>query len=486
MRGLQRHLLVPALLAALASCTEGTGPGSLGQLRLRPVFASGEEPATLGIAVSEIHVVLRRAGGGIVADTSLPYVDGETTSWLIDLTESPESIEVSANIGQGAATMYSGSGPASIHTGIGSSSTQHDLPVRYLGGPGATFTIDVTPDSSVLVSIGETRQLTAVAHDTDNVALSGFTFTWSSSRPDVATVDASGLVTAIAAGRAEITASSGGVSGMAVVIVAIPGAPGAASILVTPGIATLTSLGATQQYTATAIDANGNVLTGVVFQWASSIGAVASVNGSGLATAIGVGTTAISASANGVTGVAVLSVSLPPGPPQFIIVSPPAATLTTIGATQQFTAFAFDAKGAIVPNVTFTWSSSNPAVASVAANGVATAVSQGIVSIVATTGGQTGSASLTVAIPAVPASVTILGPGERGITVGNSTQFTAEVRDANGNIMPGVPVTWQVLKPTVASIDPVTGVATGITPGFTIVRAFVGNLFDEVELFIRP
>jgi len=485
MPSLRKCLLVPVLLAALASCTDGTGPGSLGQLRLRPVFAPGEEPATLGIAVSEIHVILRRAGGGIVADTSLPYVDGETTSWLVDLTESPESIEVSANIGQGAATMYSGSGPASISTGIGSSSTQHDLPVRYLGGPGAAFTIDVTPDSSVLVSIGETRQLTAVAHDTNNVALSGFTFTWSSSRPDVATVDASGLVTAIAPGRAEITASSGGVSGIAVAIVLVNG-PGAASIVVTPEVATLTSLGATQQYTATAIDANGNVLTGVVFQWASSHGAVASVNGTGLATAVGVGATAITASANGVTGVAVLSVSLPPGPPLFIIVSPASATLTTIGATQQFTAVAFDAMGVIVPGASFIWSSSNPAVATVAANGVATAVSQGTVSIVATTSGRTGSASLTVAVPIVPASVTILGPGERFINVGNSTQFTAEVRDANGNIMPGVPVTWQVLKPSVASIDPVTGAATGLAPGFTIVRAIVGNLIDEVELGIRP
>ena len=402
MPSLRKRLLVPVLLAALASCTEGTGPGSLGQLRLRPVFASGEEPATLGIAVSEIHVILRRAGGGIVADTSLPYVDGETTSWLIDLTESPESIEVNANIGQGAATMYSGSGPASISTGIGSSSTQHDLPVRYLGG-GATFTIDVTPDSSVLVSIAETRQLTAVAHDTNNVALSGFTFTWSSSRPDVATVNASGLVTAIAPGRAEITASSGGVSGIAVVTVLVNG-PGAASIVVTPDVATLISLGATQQFKATAIDANGIVLTGVVFQWASSNGAVASVNGTGLATALGAGATAISASANGVTGVAVLGVSLPPTLPQFIIVSPASALLTTIGATQQFNAVAFDAMGVIVPSASFTWSSSNPAVATVAANGVATAVSQGIVSIVATTAGRTGSASLTVAIPIVPAS----------------------------------------------------------------------------------
>ena len=567
----QRYLLLPVLLAALSSCTDGTGPGSLGQLRLRPVFASGEEPATLGIAVSEIHVVLRRAGGGVVADTSLPYVDGETTSWLIDLAESPESIQVSASIGQGAATMYSGSGPAAISTGIGPSSTQHDLPVRYLGGPGATFTIDVTPDSSVLVSIGETRQLTAVAQDADNVALSGFTFTWSSSRPDLATVDASGLVTAIAPGRAEITASSGGVSGKAIATVAIPRAPasvvvtpvhgnltvgdslrfkavvldasgdtltghtvrwssirpdiasvsdsgwatgnsvghttiiaslgiladsatltvlgngpGAASILVTPEVTTLTSLGATQQYTATAIDANGNVLTGVVFQWASSNGAVASVNATGLATALDAGATAISASANGVTGVAVLSVSLPPGAPLFIIVSPGSATLTALGATQQFTAIAFDSKGAIVPNVSFTWSSSNPAVASVSANGVATAVSPGSVSIVAAAAGRTGSASLSVTVPVVPASVLILGQRERPLDVGNSLQFTAEVRDANGNIMTGVTVTWQVLKPNIASIDPLTGVATGLVPGLTLIRASVGNLFDEVELVIKP
>ncbi|HWP70538.1 MAG TPA: Ig-like domain-containing protein, partial [Gemmatimonadaceae bacterium] len=254
----------------------------------------------------------------------------------------------------------------------------------------------------------------------------------------------------------------------------------------TPEVTTLTSLGATQQYTATAIDANGNVLTGVVFQWASSNGAVASVNGTGLATALGAGATAISASANGVTGVAVLSVSLPAGPPLFIIVSPGSATLTALGATQQFTAIAFDSKGAIVPNVSFTWSSSNPAVATVSANGVATAVSPGSVSIVAAAAGRTGSASLSVTVPVVPASVLILGQRERPLTVGNSLQFTTEVRDANGNIMTGVTVTWQVLKPNIASIDPLTGVATGLVPGLTLIRASVGNLFDEVELVIRP
>ena len=93
---------------------------------------------------------------------------------------------------------------------------------------------------------------------------------------------------------------------------------------------------------------------------------------------------------------------------------------------------------------------------------------------------------LSVTVPVVPASVLILGQRERPLTVGNSLQFTAEVRDANGNIMTGVTVTWQVLKPNIASIDPLTGVATGLVPGLTLIRASVGNLFDEVELAIRP
>jgi hypothetical protein len=125
-------------------------------------------------------------------------------------------------------------------------------------------------------------------------------------------------------------------------------------------------------------------------------------------------------------------------------------------------------------------------VATVSANGVATAVSPGSVSIVAAAAGRTGSASLSVTVPVVPASVLILGQRERPLTVGNSLQFTTEVRDANGNIMTGVTVTWQVLKPNIASIDPLTGVATGLAPGLTLIRASVGNLFDEVELVIKP
>ena len=58
----------------------------------------------------------------------------------------------------------------------------------------------VTPSTTTLVSLGETVQLNASAQDASGNSISGKTFTWSSSDESVATVNASGLVTAIANG----------------------------------------------------------------------------------------------------------------------------------------------------------------------------------------------------------------------------------------------------------------------------------------------
>ena len=56
-------------------------------------------------------------------------------------------------------------------------------------------------------------QLTATAQDASGSTLSGKTFTWSSSDQSVATVNSSGLVTAVANGSATIMATTDGVNG---------------------------------------------------------------------------------------------------------------------------------------------------------------------------------------------------------------------------------------------------------------------------------
>jgi DNA/RNA endonuclease G (NUC1) len=86
----------------------------------------------------------------------------------------------------------------------------------------------------------------------------------------------------------------------------------------------------------------------------------------------------------------------PPQPVARIVVAPATAT-TTVGATQQFTATAFDASNNPIPGTTFTWSSSTIEVATVTASGLATGVTTGDATISATSAnGVTSSASLHV------------------------------------------------------------------------------------------
>jgi hypothetical protein len=78
-----------------------------------------------------------------------------------------------------------------------------------------------------------------------------------------------------------------------------------ASVTVTPSSTTIV-IGKTQQFSATAKDARGNVITGVGFTWNSDAPSVATVDANGLATAANQGTARITARASGATGSVIL------------------------------------------------------------------------------------------------------------------------------------------------------------------------------------
>jgi hypothetical protein len=69
----------------------------------------------------------------------------------------------------------------------------------------------------------------------------------------------------------------------------------ATNISISPATAAITTTG-TQQYTATTEDPSGNKVNGVILTWTSSNMAVATVDGNGLASAVGSGSTSITAS----------------------------------------------------------------------------------------------------------------------------------------------------------------------------------------------
>jgi hypothetical protein len=130
---------------------------------------------------------------------------------------------------------------------------------------------------------GTSSQLTATVLPADATDKS---VTWTSSDESIATVDASGLVTAIAAGEVKITATTvdGGYAD-SVMLTVTPAPVAVASVAIDSGVSELEE-GTTDQLTATVLPADA---TDKNVTWASSDESVATVDASGLVTAVAAG-----------------------------------------------------------------------------------------------------------------------------------------------------------------------------------------------------
>jgi len=85
--------------------------------------------------------------------------------------------------------------------------------------------------------------------------------------------------------------------------------PSVATVEVTGSSTSFSFLGATAQLQSTAKDSGGSTISGQTFVWSSTDVNVVTVNGSGLATAVGNGTATITATTGGVQGSITLTVS---------------------------------------------------------------------------------------------------------------------------------------------------------------------------------
>ena len=91
----------------------------------------------------------------------------------------------------------------------------------------------------------------------------------------------------------------------------------------------------------------------------------------------------------------------PPDPPRptSVAVTPATAQLTAIGQTAQLAAEVRDQNGNAMAGVALRWESSNEAVAAVDDSGLVAAIANGTTTITATSGGASGTATVTVAEP---------------------------------------------------------------------------------------
>lgn len=86
------------------------------------------------------------------------------------------------------------------------------------------------------------------------------------------------------------------------------------AVVVSPDSADI-PIGGTQQFTATLLDLHGNPIVGPTVAWSSSDPGVATIDQTGLATGVSVGTATVTASAQAASGTAVLTVFNPNQPP---------------------------------------------------------------------------------------------------------------------------------------------------------------------------
>jgi uncharacterized protein YjdB len=175
---------------------------------------------------------------------------------------------------------------------------------------GTLAVIVISPTTSFL-GINAQETFSATAQDSKGKSLSGVTFTWTSNAPDVASIDSSGVVTGHTVGTAQVTASASGVTSTAANLNVVSATTAITSVSLTP-ISSTIKVGQTQQFTANALDASGNTVSGVTLTWHNSSAGVAIVGTNGLATGITPGMTVINASVGTVSSpAATLTVTAP-------------------------------------------------------------------------------------------------------------------------------------------------------------------------------
>ena len=225
--------------------------------------------------------------------------------------------------------------------------------------------------------------------------------------------------------------------------------------------------GATLQYTATARDSLGNPVT-VTIGWASTVPAVATVDGSGLAQAVGADSTRIIASAAGHADTAVLYVRAL----TTLKLSPADTTPTAVADSFVLRASALDNFGDTVRSgAVIRYTSAATGVATVnAVTGMVRTTGPGNGVIVAKDSASGVQATATVRVNQVVTSVSSLpkSPDSLKIGVGGSGQISARALDRNGYAVPGRTFGFAVRDTRFATVS-ATGLVTGTALGSTYV-----------------
>ncbi len=347
--------------------------------------------------------------------------------------------------------------PSGVITAVGVGTA--DITVTTTDGSHtATVSVTVTPILVSSVSVGSAT-ISIVDESTATVTATVLpanaankVLTWSSSDNQIATVNPSGVITAVGVGTATITVTTTDGSHTATV-----------SVTVTPILVSSVSVGSatisivdesTATVTATVLPANA---ANKVLTWSSSDNQIATVNPSGVITAVGVGTATITVTTTDGSHTATVSVTVTP-----ILVSSVSVGSATISIVDESTA---TVTATVLPanatNKVLTWSSSDDQIATVNPSGVITAVGVGTATITVTTTDGSHTATVTVTVTPILVSSVTVSSATVGIVSGSTATVTATVLPANAA---NKVLTWSSSDDQIATVNP-SGVITAVGVG---------------------
>lgn len=331
--------------------------------------------------------------------------------------------------------------------------------------------IVVTPSSySLKVGNGYNLLTTIYPETTTDKSVS-----WTSSDPNVVTVDETGHVNAISLGIATITATVQDGSGVA----------GVCEITVTPTPANGIKIeysGKTSLYvgdeialsaTVTPNDAADKTVT-----WQTQNAEVLQVNGQGVVKAVGLGEAWISAT-NSAGQSVYMTFKVIPTPVSNIELS---TTTTDIHAGQTTLINAVVSPGNAT-NKSLSWDSNNESIASVDQNGLVTGISVGAVDINArATDGSGVIQAIRINVVQTPVeTVSISAEGPTTLKATETVQLSASISPSNAT---DKNVVWSSDNESIATVDQY-GTVTAVSVGKANITAAVGGKSSTIEITVE-
>lgn len=235
-----------------------------------------------------------------------------------------------------------------------------------------------------------------------------------------------------------------------------------AEIRVTPAKLTFYGPGHTQTLKYEVYDKKSRPLSGIPATWASDKPKIASVDANGLVRSLAPGRAIVTATAQTISGSASVEVvdvaSLAVSPARMTLVGPPGTTMRLVAELK-------DSRGN-PPNLKPKWTSGDPKVATVDADGLVTSVGEGRTTVIASLGNDMSSAS-DVRVLNREISAFEITPLTLILKVGETQRITATVKDASGLPIEDAALAWSSSDPRTATVS--NGAVTGVARGTAVI-----------------